>query len=70
LPDGAFLAGPDAPLLVLGPHLVPFAPDGYGPFRPRPGSGRVTVLTPEPTVATLRMRYRPLVHPTARHVPA
>lgn len=70
LPDGTYVAGPDAPHLVLGPHLVPYAPGGYGIPHPRPTSGRVTVLTPVPTVAVLRSGYRPLFHATVRPVPA
>ena len=65
IPDGTFLAGPDAPLLVIGPHLLPFTPAGYGPPRPRPASGRVVALTPAPTIAALSAGYRPLLHPSA-----
>lgn len=65
LPDGCFIAGDQAPLLVLGARLLPFAPEGYGPPRPRPGSGRVTVLTPAPSVAALAAGYRPDLHPSA-----
>jgi hypothetical protein len=70
LPDGTYVAGPDTPQLVLGPHLVPFAPGGYGRPCPRPKSGRATVLTPIATVAVLRSGYCPLFHPTVRPAPA
>ncbi len=65
LPDGSFIAGRDAPCLVLGSTLVPYTPAGYGPPRPRPTSGQVTILTPAPTIATLAAGYAPLRHDTA-----
>src|SRR5690349_3171301 len=36
LPDGAFVVVDDAPLLVVGETLRPWAVGGYGPARPRP----------------------------------
>jgi hypothetical protein len=66
LPDGAFVLLPDdsAPCLVRGVHLEPWRPGGYGPPRARP-SGRVSVLTPAPTIAVLRAGYVPSDHPLA-----
>jgi hypothetical protein len=60
LPDGAFVLLPDgpSPLLVQGDRLHPWHPGGYGLPRER-GSGRVSVLTPAPTIAVLRAGYRP-----------
>jgi hypothetical protein len=59
LPDGSFVLLADAPpLLVRGNLLYPWSPRGYGPPRAR-GSGRVSVLTPAPTIAVLRAGYRP-----------
>ena len=63
LPDGAFIALP-APHLVLSGRALPFTPEGYGLPCPLP-SGSVTVLTPAPSLATLRAGYRPVLHPTA-----
>ncbi len=59
LPDGAFVLLPDAstPLHVQGDQLYPWHPGGYGPPRAR-CSGRVSVLTPAPTIAVLRAGYR------------
>lgn len=59
LPDGAFVLLPDAasPLLVEGEWLHPWHPGGYGRPRAR-RSGRVTVLTPAPVIAVLRVGYR------------
>lgn len=59
LPDGAFiLDAEDRPLLVLGDALYPFRPAGYDAPEPRPRSGMVTVLTPEPLLQALRGGYR------------
>jgi hypothetical protein len=60
LPDGAFVLLPDAlsPLLVQGDRLYPWSPGGYAPSRAR-CVGRVSVLTPAPTIAVLRSGYRP-----------
>jgi hypothetical protein len=64
LPDGTFILHGGTPCLLLEGRILPFRPDGYGAGRERPG-GRVTVLTPAPTVAALRNGYRPVFHPTA-----
>ena len=65
LPDGTFIHLEGRPALLLGDSLLPWSPTGYAPPGPRPASGRVTVLTPAPTVATLRTGYRPTLHPSA-----
>lgn len=65
LPDGTFIRATTGPALILGDRLLPWTPDGYGPPLRRPGTGRVTVLTPAPTVAVLRAGYRPVLHPSA-----
>ncbi len=57
LPDGAFILVEDRPHLVLGQKLLPLAPGGYGPPRPR-DRGTITVLTPEPLLDALRGGYR------------
>ncbi|PKP74474.1 MAG: hypothetical protein CVT84_08100 [Alphaproteobacteria bacterium HGW-Alphaproteobacteria-6] len=69
LPDGTFIAGDAAPLMVLGARLLPWTPAGYGAPCPRPTGGRVAVLTPAPTVAVLRAGYRPVLHCSAGMVP-
>lgn len=66
LPDGAFILTV-RPHLILGPHALPFTPDGYLPPIPRP-AGEVTVLTPAALVAVLHHGFRPILHPTA-HAP-
>lgn len=61
LPDGAFILGDDArAMLVWGDALLPFAPQVYCAPETRPRSGQVTVLTPEPILATFRGGYRPI----------
>jgi len=59
LPDGAFvlLSESPEPLLVVGKHLYPWRPQGYGAPRPR-SAARAWVLTPAPTIAVLRSGYR------------
>ena len=67
LPDGTFVQHDDRFWLVLGPSVLPWSFDGYGPPLPRivlPTT--VTVRTPEPTVAVLRAGFVPGVHPSAR----
>ncbi len=56
LPDGVFALHDGQAVLLLRNMLHPFAPDGYAPALPRP-TGRAIVLTPAPTVATLRAGY-------------
>lgn len=65
LPDGAFVLWDEAAHLVLGSHLFRFHPESYGRPVDRP-NGRLTVLTPRPTIEVLHAGYRPELHPTAR----
>lgn len=65
LPDGAFIRWQDSPALVLGERIRPWMPSGYGPAEARPATGRVTVLTPDPTLAVLAAGYSPTLHPSA-----
>ncbi|MDV4144060.1 hypothetical protein [Shimia sp. FJ5] len=60
LPDGTFILTGTGPALLWQGALHPFAPDGYRAPRPCP-SGRVTCLTPTPTLTALRAGYRPSV---------
>lgn len=68
IPDGAFIVfedDPDTALLVLEEGLLPYAPNGYGPARPKPRRARVQALTPPATMAVLEAGYRPALHPSA-----
>ncbi len=62
LPDASFIRLA-TPHLLFGPHAFPYTPEGYLPPIPRP-TGPVQIMTPAPTVATLRAGYRPLLHPS------
>jgi hypothetical protein len=67
LPEGTLIQGtkPHQAYLVWGDALLAWSPSGYRERRPRPSSGKVLVLTPRSTVATLRAGYTPEVHPSA-----
>jgi hypothetical protein len=68
LADGAYVVDDDGtPLVIVGDRLLPWSPtaDRYGRARPRPRTGRATVLTPAVVVDVLRAGYRPDVHPSA-----
>jgi hypothetical protein len=67
LPDGVMVCVPggDDPLLLWRGMLRPWSPAGYGAPRSAP-EGRVTVLTPRSTVATIAAGYVPAVHSSAR----
>jgi hypothetical protein len=65
LPDGTMVVRDARAWLVLGGHLVAWAPGGYGDAAPLP-SGLVDVLTPRPTTSVLRAGYTPGLHPSAR----
>ena len=54
----------DGPWLVRGGELLRWTPGGYTDRCPLPG-GRLAVLTPPTTVATIRAGFRPGLHPTA-----
>ncbi len=63
LPDGSFILDVDGTAcLIHDGALWPFSPGGYGAPRRQPESGRVTVLTPEPTLNALRAGYAPAIH--------
>ncbi|WP_432447867.1 hypothetical protein [Aliiroseovarius marinus] len=64
LPDGCFILHDSTPCLLVGDKSLPYAPTGYGTPLPRP-TGKVTVLTPAPTVATLRAGFRPVLAQSA-----
>jgi len=68
LPDGAMVLLSDAPWLVLGLHLLPWSPAGYGAAVLRPGGVAATVITPPSLVAVLGVGWKPIVpllHPSA-----
>jgi hypothetical protein len=64
LPDGAFVLWNAVPCLIRHGQALPFGPTGYRAARGRP-TGRMTVLTPAPTVAVLAAGYRPALHVSA-----
>jgi hypothetical protein len=71
LPDGVFVLlehDPGTPLLIRSGHLLPWRPQGYAGPRSRGSATRCLVLTPRPTVATLRAGYAPALHPSATRV--
>ncbi len=53
------------PKLVSEDGLLPVMPQGYGPPEKRRKSGKVTVITPAPTVVALREGYQPTLHASA-----
>lgn len=62
LPDGAFVLTPMGPGLIFADALFPFAPAGYQDPQKRP-KGRITVLTPRPTLTALLAGYAPKLDP-------
>ncbi|WP_204114066.1 hypothetical protein [Shimia biformata] len=58
LPDGTFILTDTGPALLWQDAMRPYLGAGYGPARPKP-TGRVTVLTPEPTRVALANGYCP-----------
>jgi hypothetical protein len=64
LPTGTFIMQDGQPHLLWGDHALPYTPDGYSTKRDRP-DGVVTVLTPAPLVAVLRLGFLPRLHPSA-----
>lgn len=63
LPSGCFILG-QTPILLTDRYALRYSPHGYTQILPRP-HGPVTVLTPEPIVATLTAGYVPRLHPSA-----
>jgi len=57
LPDGAFALVDDTPAVVVGDHVTPWTPAGYGAPRARPTAGSAVLITPPSTVAVLRAGY-------------
>jgi hypothetical protein len=73
LPDGAFVLADDAPAVVVGASLRPWAPAGYGRRASRPRGGHALVITPPSLVAALQAGWEPLVpflHLTCTRPPA
>jgi len=67
LPDGAFVVRENEPWLVLGRHLLHWAPAGYDERVARPRGMSATVVTPPSLVAVLRAGWAPIVplfHPS------
>ena len=62
LPPGTFVLNDGIRAFVDRRCGLPFAPGGYGPAVARP-TGRLTVLTPAPTVRVIAAGYRPAVRP-------
>ncbi len=68
LPDGVFVVDGEEPWLLLGDRLLHWTSVGYDTWRPRPGHGMATVLTPPSLVAILASGWvgrEPFVHPSA-----
>jgi hypothetical protein len=65
LPDGAMVEHAGKPALVRGGQLWLWHHDGYTGPHPAP-IGRVRVLTPPSTIATIAIGYAPVIHPSAR----
>jgi hypothetical protein len=64
LPDGVFLRLGNVPHLLLGALAYPFENYAYGRPMQRPRGEEVDVMTPAPTVNTLKAGYRPVLHPS------
>lgn len=64
LPNGTFILHEDHPHLLIGNTARRFTPHGYDAQTGRPAA-KVEVLTPAPTVATLRAGYQPELHSSA-----
>ncbi|HET8950456.1 MAG TPA: hypothetical protein VFN44_08095 [Solirubrobacteraceae bacterium] len=63
LPDGVMVERGGAAFLVAG-GLHAWSPAGYGAAEAADPDGRVRVLTPRSTVATIARRYAVAVHPS------
>jgi hypothetical protein len=68
LPDGCVVQIEGHAYLVWADALLLWTPEGYTRRDARPQGSIVTVLTPEPIVACLRVGYKPEVHDSARIV--
>jgi hypothetical protein len=68
LPTGTMVLHDGSPHLVLDGRLRAWTAAGY--TESRGAGGRLTVLTPRATVATIAAGYGPLLHPTAVHAVA
>lgn len=66
LPDAAMIKHDGRAWLVLAGWLLAWSPAGYRDRLPVAALDRVTVLTPEATVATLAAGYRPKLDSSAR----
>ena len=64
LPDGVFVRLGNIPHLLLGTFAYPFESYAYGPPIPCLQGDEVDVMTPRPTVNTLKAGYRPVLHPS------
>ena len=64
LPDGVIVDRAGAPFLLAGGALHPWSAAGYGAAEPVRPDERVTVLTPEATVATIARGYAVSLHPS------
>ena len=65
LPDGVIVERGGTPFLLAGGALRPWSAKGYGAAERARGEERVTVLTPEATVATIAGGYAVSLHPSA-----
>ncbi len=66
LPDGVFVVFDGLPAVIVGDHVTEWTHAGYGTRRPRPYTGRATVITPPSSVAALRAGYPVQVDDSAR----
>jgi len=64
LPDGVIVVRGGAPFLLAGGALHAWSAAGYGAAEPAGAGERVTVLTPEATVAAIARGYAVSLHPS------
>lgn len=62
LPDGTFIDWEGTPYLVLDRYLLRWTHGGYTETSPRSAQGKVIILTPPTSVATLANGFRPRLH--------
>lgn len=65
LPDGAAIVYNGEAMAVRAEHLLRWSFSGYTTRLPRPSSGVVEVLTPEPFIDILTAGFTPAFHPSA-----